>query len=224
LNDSELVERLRAQDPEAVRCLTDRFLPSVWRFVFYRVSEDCHVAEDIVSESVLALIRAAQSEQEILNPGAWLRSVASHKILDHFRAATRVQHLMRQVGQASDGVERQDALAQQQCQERQAQIRQVMEELPEHQRLALEWKYVEKLSVREIAGRLSTTQKAAESMLFRARRQFRDKLIRASPEQDEPHVPVQDAAFRKPESARKSESVDARPEAVQVGAQHESNP
>jgi len=55
-----------------------------------------------------------------------------------------------------------------------------MDELPEQHRVALEWKYVDKLSVREIAERLQTTEKAAESILFRARRTFRDRLIGAA--------------------------------------------
>src|ERR671914_53920 len=41
-------------------------------------------------------------------------------------------------------------------------------------RAALEWKYLEELSVDDIAGRLQCTPKAAESLLTRARNAFRD--------------------------------------------------
>jgi hypothetical protein len=51
-----------------------------------------------------------------------------------------------------------------------------MDSLPDQQRLALEWKYLDKLSVREMADRWETTVKAVESILFRARREFRDRL------------------------------------------------
>jgi RNA polymerase sigma-70 factor (ECF subfamily) len=53
------------------------------------------------------------------------------------------------------------------------QVVTVMDGLPEEERLALEWKYVDDLSVGDIADRLGRTEKAVESVLYRARRSFR---------------------------------------------------
>jgi RNA polymerase sigma factor (sigma-70 family) len=176
LNDSDFVNGLRQRDPAAVRHLTDCYVPSVWRYVYVQVGRDHHLAEDLVSEAVLALVRAAASGAAIQNPGAWLRSVASHKVQDHFRAAARVQHLLEQVKQTGPAADLSDAPAQQQRLERRIQIREIMDELPDRHRLVLEWKYLDKLAVREIATRLDLTEKAVESILFRARREFREKL------------------------------------------------
>ena len=52
----DLVRRLRERDPAAFQCLNERYLPSVWRFVFTRVDGDSHLAEDIVSETVFGLL------------------------------------------------------------------------------------------------------------------------------------------------------------------------
>jgi DNA-directed RNA polymerase specialized sigma24 family protein len=41
---------------------------------------------------------------------------------------------------------------------------------------ALEWKYIDGLSVQEIADRLRVGPKAAESLLTRARESFRDAI------------------------------------------------
>jgi DNA-directed RNA polymerase specialized sigma24 family protein len=49
-----------------------------------------------------------------------------------------------------------------------------LSQLPRHYGNALEWKYVEGASVKEIAGRLALSPKAAESVLTRAREAFRD--------------------------------------------------
>jgi RNA polymerase sigma-70 factor (ECF subfamily) len=49
-----------------------------------------------------------------------------------------------------------------------------LDRLPPHYGNALEWKYLEGISVKEIAGRLETSPKAAESLLTRARAAFRD--------------------------------------------------
>jgi RNA polymerase sigma factor (sigma-70 family) len=187
LNDSDFVNGLRQRDPTAVRYLTECYVPSVWRFVFVQVGGDHHLAEDLVSEAVLALLRAAASGAELQCPGAWLRSVANHKVQDHFRAAARVQHLMEQVKRSESTTEINDPPAQQQQIERRMQIREVMDELPELHRMVLEWKYLDKLAVREIAARLDLTEKAAESILFRARREFREKLSQKEKKDDVPH-------------------------------------
>lgn len=175
MDDREFVERLRRKDGAAVRHLSECLLPSVWRFVYFRAKGDRHLAEDVVSETVLALIKAASDpELVVLSPSAWMRSVATHKIQDHFRAVARVQHLIDQAA-AMVG---QDQEAPPVCEadERRTAVRKVMDDLPEPHRLALEWKYVDHLSVQEIAARMATTEKAVESILYRARREFRDGL------------------------------------------------
>tara|TARA_R110002072_G_C7978996_1_gene536063 strand:- start:67282 stop:67938 length:657 start_codon:yes stop_codon:yes gene_type:complete len=183
LNDSLLVQGLRQQKPAAVQYLTECYLPSVWRFVYARVGRDPHLAEDIVSETVLALIRAAADpEADISNPGGWLRSVASNKVNDHFRAAARVQHLIDQARQTAEVADFDEPSGNQEQEERRAEIRSVMDGLPEQHRLALEWKYIDKLSVRSIADRMDVSEKAAESVLFRARRDFKDRVLRIDKE------------------------------------------
>jgi len=189
LNDSALVDGLRRHDPAAVKHLSDCFLPSVWRFVYVRVKGDRHLAEDIVSESVLALIRAVSDpELEIGNPIAWLRSVAAHKVADHFRAAARVQHLIDQARHTAPVSFGHDAVQAQELQERRDEVRQVLDRLPEQTRLALEWKYIDKLSVKEIAERLDVSEKAAESILFRGRKEFRQRILMKEEQEKSPAV------------------------------------
>ena len=177
MNDSAFVEGFRQQDPAAVRHLSECLLPSLWRFVYFRTHGDRHLAEDIISESVLALVKAVSaSDVTVISPGPWLRGVAAHKIQDHFIAAARVRHLVEQAIAEGDQKLVPDPAAQEELNERRASVRKVMDGLVEQHRMVLEWKYIDRLSVREIATRLATTEKAAESILFRARRDFRDGL------------------------------------------------
>lgn len=171
LNDSELVQGLRERNSQAIQRLTECYLPSIWRFVFTQVRGDRHLAEDIVSETVLALVRGVNGEFEVQNVTAWLRTVAVNKIRDHFRAAARVQHLLDKSLQ-HPATEKNPASCQE-SREQQLEVREIMNGLSDLHRLALEWKYIEQLSVREIAVRFETTEKAVESILFRARKEFR---------------------------------------------------
>ena len=187
MNDSALVEGLRRHDPVAVQYLSECYLPTVWRFVYVKVKGDRHLAEDIVSETVLALLKAAADPAtDIENPVGWLRSVATHKVADHFRAAARVQHLIDQAQQEAPVTNGRDAVQEQELQERREAIRQVLDQLPEQTRLALEWKYLDKLSVKVIAERLDITEKAAESILFRGRKEFRRRMLMSDGHEETP--------------------------------------
>ena len=53
-------------------------------------------------------------------------------------------------------------------------VRVTLDTLPDRYGDALEWKYIDDLSVKEIAARLGVGPKAAESLLTRARQAFRD--------------------------------------------------
>ena len=54
-----------------------------------------------------------------------------------------------------------------------------LDSLPERYGQVLEWKYIEGVSVDEIARRLGSGYKAAESQLTRARQAFRDAFVLA---------------------------------------------
>lgn len=180
MSDSELVERLREHDPQAFQRLREHYLPSLWRYVVVRVDGDPHVAEDIVSETMLALLKTLDDDSgdvAIVNLGGWLRAVAGHKVQDHFRALVRVRHLMDAARQTLSDVDYAgDPAKQHEVTESRLAVRRAMDQLPEQYRIGLEWKYLERLSMREISLRWGTTEKAAESILFRARREFRIHL------------------------------------------------
>lgn len=176
MKTAELLDRLRRQDPEAAKHLNECFVPSIWRYVFFRVDRDPHLAEDIVAETVLAFVAAVDSQTDIENPAAWLRTVAQRRIQTHFRAAARVQHLVQTVKETKSEIDSQDPAALHDKQLQRQRVREAMQQLPDNYRMTLEWKYVDRLSVKVIAERLGATEKSAESILFRARNALRDRL------------------------------------------------
>ena len=179
MDDSALVEGLRCRDPAAVRYLSETCLPAVWRFACVRAKADRHLAEDLVSEAVLALLKAvADPTITIQSPMSWLRTVVANKVVDHYRAAARVQHLIDQGQVTHPHSDPRTASQQQHVLERRAEVREILESLPEQTRIALEWKYIDKASVREISDRMGLTEKAVESILFRGRREFRERMLR----------------------------------------------
>jgi RNA polymerase sigma-70 factor (ECF subfamily) len=104
----------------------------------------------------------------------WLRCVARNKLSDIGRRAVRQRRLIEGAG---TDPRRQplayDPAGRLETSETRTRVLGVLDRLDDLQRTALEYKYLDKLSVRDIAERCGQTEKAAESLLYRARRDFR---------------------------------------------------
>jgi RNA polymerase sigma-70 factor, ECF subfamily len=176
LTDVDLLYGARRGDAEAWRTLYVRYLPFVWRQA-HALLCDSHAAEDVTSEVMLALLRNIQNlESEVPKLGGWLRTVVRCKAADHQRAVIRSRAKMAVVATrlAADGSNGQPGPSVPlEVVETKSRVHLALDALPERQRIVLEWKYLEGLSVRDMADRLGETEKAVESVLYRARREFR---------------------------------------------------
>ncbi len=176
-SDCDLVQRAKCGDSEAWQTLYRRYFPLVWRYASTKI-EGVQLVEDIVSETMLALLKGIGSlEGDASRISAWLRSVVRHKIADHHRQSYRLRERLEEVAANNQSKEDDQCPSHDlETEETRGQVHQVLDEMSERQRLALEWKYGEGLRVREIAKRLGETEKAVEATLFRARREFRKKF------------------------------------------------
>jgi RNA polymerase sigma-70 factor (ECF subfamily) len=176
LTDVELLYGARGGDAEAWRTLYARYLPFVWRQA-HALLGDLHAAEDVTSEVMLALLRNIQNlESEVPKLGGWLRAVVRCKAADHQRALIRSRAKMVVAASRLEANGSQTQLgpsAPLEVVETKRRVHMALDALPERQRIVLEWKYLDALSVREMAERLGETEKAVESVLYRARREFR---------------------------------------------------
>lgn len=174
MTDAELLRAARNHDAEAWKTLYARYLPLVWRYAYTQVN-DVHLAEDVVSEAMLAFLKNIhQIETEAAHIAGWLRSVVRNKVADHHRQSFRVKDRLEKIGRAQSGdfANGSPAISLEVAETRD-QVLGVLEQLSAKQRLVLELKYSEGLRVREIAERLDETEKGIEATLYRARREFR---------------------------------------------------
>jgi RNA polymerase sigma-70 factor (ECF subfamily) len=82
-----LVTRAQAGDGEAFGQLYDRYVDTVFRFVYYRVN-DRALAEDFTSETFLrALRRIGTISYQGRDIGAWFVTIARNIVLDHVKSA-----------------------------------------------------------------------------------------------------------------------------------------
>ena len=146
--------------------LYDRALPEVYGYLVSRCG-DVGLAEDLTAETFLAAVAAVRAGTAVLSV-AWLIGIARHKLVDHWRAKAREQ---RQLHAAYDAAPTDDDPWEQRLDALRAH--QTLELLAPHHRVVLVLRYLDDLTVPQVAAELGRTRHAAEALIVRARAAFR---------------------------------------------------
>jgi RNA polymerase sigma-70 factor (ECF subfamily) len=147
--------------------LYDRALPQVYGYLLPRAGVTA-VAEDLTAETFLAAVTAVQKGTVPDLTVAWLVAVARHKLVDHWRRQGREE---RRLHALEGGVQPWDDPWDTELDVSRA--RSVLATLGSHHRAALTLRYLDGLSVPEVAEQLDRTVHATEALLVRARVAFR---------------------------------------------------
>lgn len=175
-------------DEGAVKQLVETTVESLFRFCFYRLGRNRHLCEEVVQETILRAIgelpayEPGRSQNKVL---PWLTGLARNEIrraLSREPQAASLEAIWARMDEDLRSIFRQlesaslaeDVLARDETRE---MVNATMSQLPQHYRDTLEAKYVLRQSVSEIAAQRSTSEKAVESLLTRARQAFRSAFL-----------------------------------------------
>ena len=180
--DKALVRRVVRGDERAFREFFDHYYPRVYRFCTRRLDDPA--AEDVAQIVMIQATRKLASYRGEAALFTWLGQIARNEISSHYRSNARHRHLValddnEQVraeveSLAADPLLNPDDQAHQS--QRQAMVALILDHLPGQYGNVLEWKYMEGLSVAEIAERMDTSATAIQSMLARARKAFQQQF------------------------------------------------
>lgn len=186
--DRQLAERVVAKDRGAAELFFDNYFSRLYRFVSLRVDQP-DACEDIVQEAMIKAIRNLASYRGEAALFTWLCQIGRHEISNYFKRFGR--HESRQVSLDDDPHIRAaleslesgeltgtDRIALEQV------VQLTLDYLPERYSRALEMKYLEGLSVEEIAERFGEGAIAVQSLLARARSAFRKGFSEVRREQE----------------------------------------
>lgn len=183
VEDRKLTKRLLAGDERAFSQFFDDYFSRLYRFSLARLSNDeeaaCEVTQAALSRA-LQKIHLYRGEAALFT---WVCVICRREISDWWKKQTRHrEHLVpiedypdiRAVVEALDVPEQNSPHGQYLQHEAARLIQVVLDRLPPRYGDALEWKYIEGYSVKEIAVRLDLSPVAAQSLLARAKRSFRE--------------------------------------------------
>ena len=180
--DAALVRGLRERAPEACAQLYNRFAPGIHRFAVARLG-DVETAEDVVVETMVSAVRDIRR----FNPrrsslAAWLYGIARRRVQIEIRRQRRrksvpasAQVSTEAVRETSDGRDlAATAAARLDAQRKVAHLRALLSD-KEIEVLLLSC--VEQLSAREIGQAIGRSERAVHSILHRARKKARERLV-----------------------------------------------
>lgn len=178
--DQRLAARMLGGDARALREFCDTYLPKLYRYASARLPQPVDVEE--VVQRVLGIaarrIETWRGEATLLT---WLVRITRHEISRHLAQAARrrvflspsqddaigalVAAIEAPVGDEPEAAMRRGELV--------GLVQVALDSLPERYALALQMKYIDGLSTKDIAAQMQVADIAVQSLLARARRAFR---------------------------------------------------
>jgi RNA polymerase sigma-70 factor (ECF subfamily) len=184
--DRALARSILRGDAQAFRALFDSYFPRLYRFALAHLDGDQEAAADVVQQTFCRAIEHLDTYRGEAALYTWFCQICRNAAMDHRRSIRRTACTVVLLEDQPDVRAVLEALAapaldQPELSAWQRDVRRLVQAtvdtLPERYGDILEWKYIDGLSVEEIAGQLNIGAKAAESLLARARNAFREAIL-----------------------------------------------
>lgn len=170
--DQQLIGQILARDRRALAVFYRRYTPKLSAFIHAKVGNSLD-AEEILQDTLFAFLEAIRDFHGKSSVKTFLFSICHHKIIDYYRRKKMKQLVFSQmpgleaiVSPMLNPEEELDVVLLKE------KIQVVLARLLPRYRMLLVSKYVDDLSVSEIARKFALSFKSAESQLFRARKAF----------------------------------------------------
>lgn len=170
--DAELLIDLKHGHPEAVKAWYSKFLKPLQKHILQKV-ENRHDADELVQDTFLSCMKHLPLFRGESSIWTWMTRIAHHEVADYYRrkyAKKVVQTLSLSDLSEVPKIESSKEISQ--------KVAAVLKKMSVTSRELLQQKYVDKQHVKAMAADCGKSVKSVESLLFRARTEFRELYAR----------------------------------------------
>ncbi len=173
VDESTLLQRAQALDPEAWSGIYDQYYPRVYAFLMARV-RDGMLAEDLAADVFVNALRAIASyEERGVGFAAWIFRIAHNRLIDHYRrSSARLTSSMDEVGNdesdSSVDLTNADKLSSDKI-----DLDKALQKLNAEQQLVIHLRFVEGFTSEQVASILSKSEGAVKITQHRALKALR---------------------------------------------------
>ncbi|MCB9300405.1 MAG: RNA polymerase sigma factor [Lewinellaceae bacterium] len=143
--------------------------------VALRITGNPAEAEDVVQEVFIKVWELRERLEEVNNIEAWCMQLTKNKSIDKRRLRFNQSEELNTAYGLSSGNHTPDRQAE--LNDAVSQVRQLMGQLPENQKIAMQMRDIEGLSYQEIGEALGMPLQQVKTNIFRARKSIRTKLM-----------------------------------------------
>jgi len=155
----------------------DQYINKIYRFIFLKVNSQ-EIAEDLTSEVFVRSWDKFRIGEDIQNIQAFLYQVARNLVIDHYREKGESRTISAEEIWAPDL--RVDLEKEAQIDSEMSQARFALSKINEDYADIVVWRYLDQLSVSEIAKILNKSEGAVRVMLHRALKALKNELESSS--------------------------------------------
>jgi RNA polymerase sigma-70 factor (ECF subfamily) len=194
----ELVARAKAGDRQAFAALYRTYLPTVYKFLYYRMGNNKAVAEDMTAEVFLRALRKVEDFNWTgADFGSWLLRIARNLVLDNAKSSrARLEILNDEMPEDAAGQARSTESSVMENLTNQG-VYQAIKQLSPDQRDVVTMRFIQGLDVGEVAAAMGKKEGTIRTLQFRGLKALQKLLVKGGV------VDVTDTTIR-PEGVRVS--------------------
>lgn len=177
MDEATLIDEIIHRNRRALHVFYHTYGPKLSRRIGAKIANPKD-AEEILQDTLFAFLEAIRDYTGKSSVETFLFAICNHKIIDHYRRKkilhtvfSKTPNLEALVSPVFNPEEALDAALIKE------KVRAVLGKMIPQYRSVLKLRYLDNLSVSEIAQRLATTFKSVESQLFRARKAFVEAFL-----------------------------------------------
>jgi len=165
--ERELLERAARADPIALGQLYDRYVNRIYSYIYHRVGQ-AEQAEDLTGQVFMRMLEAIRSGQGWRTSfSGWLYRIAHNLVIDHYRRRGRASFV--DIDEAPPIVATEDEPARRvQATLDQEDLRAALNQLTEEQAQVITLRFLEDLSIAEVAAIMGKNEGAIKALQYRA--------------------------------------------------------
>jgi len=173
--DELLVLKCQDGDVEAFNTLVSRWHVRLRRHAWY-LTDDWEAAGDVVQDAWLDITRAIRRLKDPASFRGWAYRIVGNKATDWLRRTTRQRAIASEVARQAENMGERTSRNEEENRSP-SSVRQAIRGLPSGSQQILSMKYLDQMSIREIAEALDVPTGTVKSRLYHAREQLKHVLV-----------------------------------------------
>jgi RNA polymerase sigma-70 factor (ECF subfamily) len=171
--EKDLIERVQSNKGDFLE-IYEAYFQRIYNYAYYRTRNQ-NDAEEITSQTFLAALENIQSfEYRNIPVAVWLYKIASNALADLYRKKGRTVELTEGYASKDIGCQPEQVVMGRSEKE---QLVQQLNYLPPYQQQALILRYIQDLSLKEIAQIMDKTEGAVKQLLHRGLTCLRERMV-----------------------------------------------